>query len=233
MAVSRKLISALRRELAAAANPSDAPQMQAYMKSAMSFYGVKATPLRQIAKIVFAQHPLDNFANWHDTVLALWRGAKYREERYCAIELCGAKQYKSFQTLDAVPLYEEMIVSGAWWDFVDAIAGHRIGELLKNYPKPMKVTLKRWSVSDNMWKRRSAILSQLRFKDKTDLKLLYQCIKPSLGSNEFFLQKAIGWALRAYAWYDIDEVVRYVEANRRQLSKLSQREALKNRAKLE
>ena len=232
MTVSHKLISALRRELAAAAKPTDAPQMQSYMKSSMPYYGVKATPLRKIAKDVFARFPLESFEDWHDTVLALWRKAKFREERYCTIELCGYKPYKRYQTLDTLPLYEELIVTGAWWDFVDPIAAHRLGDLLRSYPKPMKACFLQWSVDDNMWKRRGAILSQLRFKDETDLKLLYQCIKPSLESDEFFLQKAIGWALRAYAWCDIAEIERYVEANQHRLSKLSQREALKNRDKL-
>ena len=231
MTVSRKFITALRRELAAAANPKAAPAMQAYMKSAMPFYGIKATPLRQIAGAVIQQVPLQDFVQWRDTVLALWRGAKFREERHCAIELCGAKPYRYCQTPQALPIYEEMIVTGAWWDFVDVIAAHRIGDLLKHYPKPMKATLKQWSRCDDIWKRRTAILSQLRFKENTDLAFLYQCIEPSLGSNEFFLQKAIGWALRTYAWCDIDEVIRYVK-HQRSLSPLSQREALKNRAKL-
>jgi 3-methyladenine DNA glycosylase AlkD len=85
-----------------------------------------------------------------------------------------------------------------------------------------------WSKSDNLWKRRSAIICQLGFKEETDLELLYACIEPSLESREFFLQKAIGWALRQYAWTDGAEVKRYVQLNRARLSALSCREALKN-----
>jgi 3-methyladenine DNA glycosylase AlkD len=92
----------------------------------------------------------------------------------------------------------------------------------------MKPALLRWSRDENLWKRRTAILSQLTFKMGTDLRFLYACIEPSLGSKEFFLRKAIGWALRQYAWTDPDEVLRYVDRNRDRLSGLSRREALKN-----
>lgn len=233
MAVSRKLIHALRRELQASANPELAMPMQAYVKSTMPLYGVKAVPLRQICKTVFQQHPLKGFEHWRDTVLALWRSAGFREERHCAIELCEARDYRVFQTLDTLPMYEEMIVTGAWWDLVDPIATHRINYLLSAFPGEMTRVLKQWSRCDDIWKRRTAILSQLRCKEKTDLDLLYQCIEPSIDSDEFFLQKAIGWALRDYAWSDIAEVVRYINNNKHRLSKLSQREALKNRARLE
>lgn len=233
MAVSRKLISALRHELKSHANPEYGARLQAYVKSAMPLYGLKAKTMREISKAVFQQFPLDDFDHWRDTVLALWRNAKFREERACAIDLCDERKYRCYQTLDSLPLYEEMIVTGAWWDLVDPIATHRIRYLLSEFPQKMLPILKRWSRCDDIWKRRAAILCQLRRKDKTDLKLLYQCIEPSLDSSEFFLQKAIGWALRDYSWHDIHEIIRYVNAHKNRLSKLSQREALKHRSKLE
>jgi 3-methyladenine DNA glycosylase AlkD len=125
-------------------------------------------------------------------------------------------------------MYEEMIVTGAWWDYVDAIAGHRLGLLLRRFPAPMRKQMLAWSRDQDLWKRRSAILCQLRFKGETDLELLYACIAPSLASREFFLRKAIGWALRQYAWTDPREVVRYVREHQAALSPLSRREALKN-----
>ncbi|MBF8270065.1 MAG: DNA alkylation repair enzyme [Gammaproteobacteria bacterium] len=121
-----------------------------------------------------------------------------------------------------------MIVTGAWWDLVDPIAAHRLRYLLSRFPKQMNTVLLQWSHSNDVWKRRAAILSQLRLKDKTNLDLLYRCIEPSLDSGEFFLQKAIGWALRDYAWHDSREIVRYAAAHKNRLSKLSRREALKN-----
>jgi 3-methyladenine DNA glycosylase AlkD len=130
--------------------------------------------------------------------------------------------------MDALPMYEEMIVTGAWWDFVDTIAAHGIGGLLRTNKLPMSRTMLRWSRSPDMWKRRTSILCQLTFKKETDLKLLYACIEPSMDSTEFFLRKAIGWALRQYAWTNPDEVRLYVQKNVARLSSLSRREALKN-----
>jgi 3-methyladenine DNA glycosylase AlkD len=225
---SRALIADLRSTLAALADPRRAEPMQRYMKSAMPYYGVPAVPLRSACKQVFARHPLPSFAAWRDTVLALFRGAKRREERYAAIELASARAYREHRTLRALPVFEEMITTGAWWDLVDDIATHRIGELLRAYPAPMKRTLLRWARGDDLWKRRTAILSQNGFKHDTDLAFLYACIEPALASDEFFLRKAIGWALRQYAWTDPREVARYVRENEARLSGLSRREALKN-----
>ena len=88
--------------------------------------------------------------------------------------------------------------------------------------------MRAWSRSGDLWKRRSAILCQNTFKADTDLGFLFACIEPSLGSKEFFLNKAIGWALRSYAWTDARPIVRYVEAHRARLAPLTIREALKN-----
>jgi 3-methyladenine DNA glycosylase AlkD len=130
--------------------------------------------------------------------------------------------------MTALPLYERLVVEGAWWDYVDGIAAHRLGPLLRNQPRPMRKAMLAWARGQTMWKRRSAILCQLTFKDDTDLELLYACIEPSIGSEEFFLRKGIGWALRALAWRAPEEVVRYVRARREVLSPLTKREALKN-----
>jgi 3-methyladenine DNA glycosylase AlkD len=125
-------------------------------------------------------------------------------------------------------MYEELVLTGAWWDYVDDVAAHRIGPILREYPAPIRRKMLAWSKCDNMWKRRSAVICQLGFKQDTDLQLLYACIEPSLGSREFFLRKAIGWALRQYARTDAAEVKRYVRLNEDRLSPLSRREALKN-----
>ena len=198
------------------------------MKSDMPYLGVGADPLRAVCRRVFAEAALDDAASWRALTLAIWRGARFREERYAAFELTGDKRARAFHTLDALPMYEEMIVTGAWWDTVDVLAKFRLGELLAKEPAVMRKTMLAWSRCDDMWKRRSSILCQLAFKEKTDLALLYTCIEPSLSSKEFFLRKAIGWALRELAWKDPDEIVRYVRANARRLSPLSKREALKN-----
>lgn len=223
------LRDAVGRELARVADPARAEGARAYMKSEMPFYGVGAVPMRKICKEVFAQYPLAIESAWRNAALELWRKAEFREERYVAIELTGAKRYEPFQNLEALPMYEEMIVDGAWWDYVDAVAIHRVGKyLLRRHPREMRKTLLRWSRDENIWRRRTAILAQNTFKRDTDLEFLYRCIEPSLASKEFFLRKAIGWALRQFAWTDPKEVVRYVRAHESELSPLSRREALKN-----
>ena len=222
------LLTKVRRELRKVADPASAEPMRAYMKSVMPYHGVKAVPLRAVCKALFAAHPIEDAVMWRNDVLSLWRDAAFREERYVAIELSGHRRALPFQRMDALPMYEEMIVSGAWWDFVDAIAVHRLGPLLEAEPRAMKAKMRAWSRSGDLWKRRSAIICQVARKQKTDLPLLYEAIAPSLARKEFFLRKAIGWALRAYAWIDPDEVARYVRDHESELSGLSKREALKN-----
>ncbi len=222
------LLAALRAGLAQAADPSQAKPMRAYMKSAMPFLGVKTPGVRRVCRAVFAAHPLGSFARWEATIRALWREARYREERYAAIELAGYLRYRDYQTLDALPLYDEMIVSGAWWDLVDALATHQIGELLRRYPEPMKVTVLAWSRDANLWRRRAAILCQNSFKAATDEGLLFACIEPNLADRNFFMRKGIGWALREYAKTNPDEVRRFVREHGTTMSPLSRREALKH-----
>ena len=222
------LLPKLRRALQQAGDPVRAPAMQAYMKSAMPYHGVPTPLLRQVCKATFADVQFTTASQWQTQVLDLWRDARFREERYAALYLAGDKRGRPFQTLSAMKMYDELIVTGAWWDYVDDIASHRVGPILRDYPAPMRRKMLSWSKSNNLWKQRTAIICQLGFKAETDLELLYACIEPSLGSKEFFLQKAIGWALRQYAWTDGAAIKKYVRLNRTRLSALSYREAVKN-----
>jgi 3-methyladenine DNA glycosylase AlkD len=224
----RALIEAVREGLRAAADPAKAPQMQAYMKSSMPFHGVQSPQQRRIFRAAVAAYPLEGFEAWRDTVLALWREATHREEWYAAIALAEARAYSAHRTREAMPVYEEMILTGAWWDVVDPIASHLVGELLERDREWTANLMHDWSRDQHLWKRRTSIICQLGAKEDTDLDLLYDCIEPNIGDGDFFIRKAIGWALRQYAWTQPDEVVRYVEANAERLSPLSRREALKN-----
>ena len=131
----------IRADLAAAADPTRAPGMQAYMKSAMPYRGVKMPEVRAICKRAFAENGPSTFDDWQSAVLELWRGAKFREERYVAMELAGQKRFATYRTPDAIPMLEEMIVTGAWWDHVDE-AAHLIGDmqrrLLQQYAQGLK-----------------------------------------------------------------------------------------------
>ena len=222
------LLARARKALAAAADPARAPGMQAYMKSEMPYHGVSSVPFKKLAKELLREHAFTTREAWEADVLAVWRGARFREERYVALHLAGDKRAAAFRTPAALSMYEELVTSGAWWDYVDDIATHQIGPMFEAHERAMKPKMLAWSRSPDMWKARTSIICQVARKGKTDLQLLYTCIEPSLASKEFFLRKAIGWALRAYAWHDPAEIVRYVNEQGERLSGLSRREALIN-----
>lgn len=228
----RLLVAAVKDGLAELADKDKATGMRAYMKSAMPYRGVPAPSQDKLFRRVFSEHPLDGVDSWQDTVLALWREAEYREERYAAITLSGHRHYRVHQSPACLPLYEEMIVDGAWWDYVDAVAIHRIGPLASAYPRDLKPVMRSWSRDAHLWRRRASIICQVGARGGTDLELLYDCIEPNLSDGEFFIRKGIGWALRQYAWTDADEIERYVSEQGDRLSGLSRREALKNIAKI-
>jgi 3-methyladenine DNA glycosylase AlkD len=228
MAADRKLIKELRAELRAAANPARAAGAQAYMKSTMPFLGLTVPVMRRITNEVSKAHVMSDVDTWRDTCLELWRKAKYRDERYAAVEITGHRPYRRFQSPACMPMYEEFVVDGAWWDYVDVVAIHRIGPLLRDYRDEIEPIMRAWSVDHDMWKRRTSIICQVGAKAEIDLGLLYDCIDPNIADTEFFIRKAIGWALRQHAWVNPGEIVRYVSANEDRLSGLSKREALKN-----
>ncbi len=228
MTVRTPFIRAIRQALKRAAVPGDAAPMQAYMKSEMPFYGIKKPLLKAALKPVLAAYPFEGWNDLHDTSLALWREATYREERYAVLELLRLRCHKSHLTPKALPMYEEMITIGAWWDLVDEIAAHQVGAILMSDPKAVGKIMRTWSTCHDLWKRRASILCQLRLKGETNTTLLAACMRPSLSSKEFFLRKAIGWALRDYARTDPDWVRDYVATHDTQLSPLSKREALKH-----
>ena len=204
------LLRLIREGLRERADPAKAPEMQRYMKSEMPFLGVQKPGRVALARRVFPKQVS------LDAVLTLWRKAEYREERYMALAL--------LERHGSAPLEvcEELIVTGAWWDHVDAVATGPLGALLPE----VAPTLRAWSVDADMWKRRSSIIAQVKRRADTDFALLTDCIEPNRGDREFFIRKAIGWALRAYAWTDPAAVIAYCDTH--ELSGLSRREALKN-----
>ena len=202
--------------------------MQAYMKSTMPYRGVSNPIAHRLYRELFPAYPVESFDEWHETILALWEEAEYREERYAALAIVGWSRYVKFRTLAALPLVQRLIVSGAWWDLVDGLATHTIAELLGRHPEPMRDTLLAWSHGADLWLRRTSIICQVSFKRATDQQLLYACIRPSLAERDFFLRKAIGWALREYAKAMPEAVREYVSEHEGELSALSRREALKH-----
>ena len=111
--MTHRLIKEVRAALKEAADPVKAPQMQAYMKSSMPYRGVSAPIQRSLWRRIFGEHPLMPEEQWRDVALELWRKAEYREERYAAVAFTDLKIYLPHRTMDAIPIFEEMIVTGA------------------------------------------------------------------------------------------------------------------------
>lgn len=221
---NRELISAIRSALRAAADPARSAGAQAYLKSEMPSLGVRVPEVRRIVKDAARQLPPGSLPELQSTVLELWRGANWREERYAAIDLTGLRLAAGEMSM--LPLYEEIIRSGAWWDLVDGVS-HRLCELLQSHREDMSIVLRRWSTDADFWIRRAAITAQLGAKSATDPALLAAVIEPNLADREFFIRKAIGWALRDYAATDPDWVRAFAARHGEALSPLSRREALR------
>ncbi len=226
-AADRDLVDAIRHALAVRGDRSDALQMQRYMKSAMPYRGVRMPETRRLTRAVLAEHPLVDVDGWQATVLALFDQATYREERYAALVLLGHRRHAHFLTPKALPLLEHVIVEGAWWDIVDD-ASHRVGDVLARDAAGTEPVLRRWVGSSDTWLRRAAIIAQLGHREHTDVVLLADAIEAAMHEREFFLRKAIGWALREYARTDPGWVRHFVAEHDASLSPLSKREALKH-----
>jgi 3-methyladenine DNA glycosylase AlkD len=121
-------------------------------------------------------------------------------------------------------LLERLITTKSWWDSVDSIAP-LVGELARKYPELVEENINHWSKHDNYWLRRASILFQLKYKDETNEALLYDYMVKNADSKEFFIQKAIGWALREYSKTNPKSVKAFIEGN--QLAPLSIREGSK------
>jgi 3-methyladenine DNA glycosylase AlkD len=221
------LVDEIRAALHAAADPVRAPQMQRYMKSAMPFLGVPLPAVRAAVRAASAARPPQTTDELRDTTLLLWRAAGFREERYAATALTGLPIARRLQTPRLVPLYDEMIRTGAWWDHVDELAG-RIGALLLAHPDELRPVVRSWMRADDRWLRRASVICQRGAKERTDLALLAAAIDANAADPDFFLRKAIGWALRSYAYTDAAWVRAFVAERQDSLSPLSRREALKH-----
>jgi 3-methyladenine DNA glycosylase AlkD len=223
------LVTALRDALAAAADPTKAPAMQAYMKSAMPFHGVPTPERRRLTRETLRRvgAPTDR-DTWLAVVTELWDGATHREERYVAVDLCAMRPARRWQDASLVPLYDHFVVTGAWWDHVDAVAIALLGPILRADRQTVGPIVRRWITDDDMWRRRTSILVQNGAKADTDTTLLADAIVANLTDREFFICKAIGWALREHAKTDPAWVRAFVAAHDDRLSPLSRREATKH-----
>lgn len=222
---NRDLLAAVRAALRERTDPVRAAGAQAYMKSALPSLGVRVPEVRRVALAAAAAHPFSSAGELRSTVLELWRGSTVREERYAAIDLTSLRLVARDQLM--IPVYEEIIRTGAWWDFADGVSP-RIGGLLQAHRPTMTELMRAWSTDQDFWIRRSAITSQLKAKASTDQDLLRAVIEPNLADPEFFIRKAIGWALREYAKTDPAWVRNFVMEKGTHLSPLSRNEAMRH-----
>jgi 3-methyladenine DNA glycosylase AlkD len=218
------LPSRINAELTTLADPDLAAATAAYLKvpenGTLPLLGIRRPVVRRTARaLAKGEDP--------DVVLAavttLWDEAIHREQRYAAQDLLGMRWARD--RVDLLDLHRHHVVTGAWWDHVDETA-HRIADLVISHPDRLGPTLREWSTDDDRWLRRVAIIGQLGLRDQVDLRLLADVIEPNRADREFFVRKAIGWALREVSRWNPDWVTAYVADH--ELSPLSRREALKH-----
>jgi 3-methyladenine DNA glycosylase AlkD len=214
----------LRDRFRESADPEDAKNMQAYMKTEVPFYGVRSKARSLAIKDGLKKFPVLDRTGYEAAILDLWK-QKHREEKYAAIAV--AVSSKKYIDASLLPLFEKLTVEGAWWDYVDWIAAHLVGEALQNEPGKVWPVMDAWIDHEDMWLRRTAILCQLRHKTDTDEKRLFSYCKKRMHEKEFFIRKAIGWALRQYSYSAPKAVKTFLLANEKELSGLSFREGAK------
>ncbi len=209
----------VRSALSAVADPTRSAAMAAYMKGIAPFLGVSA-PVRRAAVRDLGQPPIDELP---EIARELWREPE-REFAYVAVDWLERASRKGPATL--LPLIEELVRSRSWWDTVDGLAACA-ANLVAAHPD-LAGEMDRWVVDPDFWVARVAILHQLGRRTETDEARLFRMCLARADERQFFIRKAIGWALRDYAWRNPDAVDRFVSAHRAELSALTIREATKN-----
>ena len=203
-------------------DPARASQMKAYMKNHFEFMGISSPDRKSILRDILKGSRKLNKDEIIALIHDLWESPE-RESQYAAMLLIDAN-LKKFDKLDIVHA-EDWITTKSWWDTVDHLASHLVGRILDVAPEIRDETIDKWMVSENMWLQRTCLLFQLSYREQTDFDLLKSMIEDLRLKNEFFIQKAIGWALRQYSKTNAFAVREFVDET--QLSGLASREAMK------
>lgn len=203
-------------------NEANAGPMKKYLRDQFEFLGIKTPERRELLKQFYQESGILKAPFQPDFVLALW-DREEREYQYAALGYLE-KLVKKLNK-DDMPLLEQLITTKSWWDTVDTIAPKLVGHLAATYPDVISSKIDGWAVSDNIWLRRAAILFQLKYKQNTDEALLFRYIKENAHEKEFFIEKAIGWALREYSKTNPQSVKQFIE--QQPLASLSIREGSK------
>ena len=200
-------------------NEEQARQMSKYMLNKFEYIGIKTPERRKIFKNFFKEYKNEEKIDW-EFVNKCWEN-KYREFQYVAADYL--KNMKDKLTIDDIPKLKQLVLEKSWWDTIDNL-DMTIGALALKDSNVNKILLE-WSLDENIWLRRIAINHQLLRKEKTNAELLEKILKNNLGQTEFFINKAIGWALRDYSKTNSEWVKNFIEENEEKMSKLSIREA--------
>ncbi|MFD7298272.1 DNA alkylation repair protein [Streptomyces sp. NPDC059897] len=218
------LLARLPEVYGASADPVRAAHMRAYMKDVAPFLGLASPVRRGLTKAVLDGTPRPGESDLTAVALRCW-ALPEREYAYFAIDYL--RRHARGLTSGFLPVARELITTVPWWDTVDLLAAHIVGGLVAADPK-LRADMDAWIEDEDLWVARTALLHQLRHKDATDTDRLFAyCLRQS-GHPDFFIRKAIGWALREYAKTDPDAVRSFLAAHRGTLAPLSVREALKN-----
>lgn len=205
-------------------NTENAVAMSKYLRNKFDFFGIKTEERRHLFKSILKENTKEVSENPRTIALELYNKPQ-RELHYCAIEILISQLKNNYKKED-IELIEKLLITNAWWDSVDTIAKYILGEYLLEFPFETYIVIERFSKSENIWLNRSAILFQLGYKHKTNFEMLKSECNKHKYSNEFFIQKAIGWALREYGKVNPKSVQNFV--NTSNLKPLSSKEALKN-----
>jgi 3-methyladenine DNA glycosylase AlkD len=219
----RELADFAHERLTELADPVRAVPMAAYMRNRATFYGVAKTQVAAIEREARKLFPCGDRETYVANVRALW-ALPNREARYLAV---GYARQKAWIGNESLGLYEGLIREGAWWDLVDETAAHLVGGALGRDRRRVEPVMDRWVSDADMWIRRTAVLSQLRLGAAANREQLFRYCLKLAGEREFFIRKAIGWALREYSKTAPEAVAEFLETNRERLSPLSLREGAK------
>jgi 3-methyladenine DNA glycosylase AlkD len=207
-----------------ARDPVRAAPMRAYMREQFPFLGIPSPRQRELARTVLAGLPAPDEADLRAVALGCW-ALPEREYQYFACSYL--RRHARAGTAAFIDTARRLVVTKPWWDTVDALAAHLVGPLVTRH-RALVATMDEWAGADDMWLVRTAILHQLRYRADTDAQRLFRYCAAQAGHRDFFIRKAIGWALREYARTDPEAVRAFVRAQSGRLSPLSVREALKN-----
>ena len=213
-------VEELAEELKMVAKPDDAVAMKAYMKNKFEFLGVKTPARRKLAKAFF-KHQTDFVIDW-DFINEAWNNP-YRELQYAALDYLEIR--KKLLTPSDLPHLKKLAQTKSWWDTIDFL-DRLVGSIIARFPEAKEIILA-WSCDEDIWLRRLAIDHQLLRKEETDTELLEKILVNNLGQTEFFINKAIGWALRDYSKTNADWVRDFIEQHREEMSAHSIREGSK------